>query len=355
MGISIQSIKIKPKPDFGRFLKALKRTGVPDRVPFYEIFSNIQPQVMADVLKKGDFKDEKAYLTRVNVDYQHRLGYDFVMEQAPVGFLVPASHAGETTEGKRNYVQAADSLIRNMEDFEKYAWPDFSKADFSQLERTAKILPEGMKIMPLGPGGVLENVMWIMGYEPMSYAFVEDEKLIAAMFNAVGSRIVKLAEVYAGLDFVGGMTIGDDMGFKTQTLISPEMMRQYVMPWHKKIVDVFHAKNKPIILHSCGQLERIYDDIIGCGWEGKHSFEDNIMPVWDFKVRYGKRITALGGFDMVKICRLSPDEIRKHTRFILDKCAPKGGYLFGTGNSVANYVPVENFLTAIEEAYNYGK
>ncbi len=355
MGISISNIKIKPKPDFQRVLKTLKRDMTTDRVPLYEIFSNIQETVMADIVKKGDFEDEASYLRKLNVEHQYRLGYDFVMERSDVGFPSPSAHQGSTKEGKINYRQAGDSMIKNMEDFEKYKWPDISKADFSSMEKTAKILPEGMKILPLGPGGVLENAMWIMGYESMSYAFVEDPALVRAVFDNVGSRLVELAGIYAGMDVVGGMTIGDDMGFKTQTLISPEMMREFVFPWHKKIVEAVHAHGKPVILHSCGQLERVYEDIIDCGWEGKHSFEDTITPVWDIKAKYGKRIALLGGFDMVKICRMNPAEIRKHTRYILDRCAPGGGYFFGTGNSVAKYVPAENYLTAIEEAFNYGK
>ncbi len=353
MGISINNIKIKPKPDFQRVLRALKRDPAIDRVPLYEIFSNIQETVMGDIIKKGDFKNEDAYMARVNVEYQYRLGYDFIMERSYMGFPLPSKHQGK--DGGIQYIQAGDSLVKNREDFEKYPWPDFSKADFSRLEEVAKILPEGMKVMPIGPGGVLENVMMIMGYEAMSYAFVETPDLVKDMFDEVGSRLVKFASIYASMDFVGGMTIGDDMGFKTQTLISPSMMREFVMPWHKKIVEAVHARGKPVILHSCGQLENIYQDIIACGWEGKHSFEDTITPVWDFKAKYGNKIAVLGGFDMVKICRMAPEEIRKHTRFILDKCAPGGGYFFGTGNSVAPYIPVQNFLTAIEEAFNYGK
>jgi uroporphyrinogen decarboxylase len=79
------------------------------------------------------------------------------------------------------------------------------------------------------------------------------------------------------------------------------------------------------------------------------------MPVWEFNKRFGDKISSFGGFDMNKICLMEPDDVRKHVRFLIDSCAANGGYAFGTGNSVANYVPVENFLTAVEEALLYGK
>jgi uroporphyrinogen decarboxylase len=40
-------------------------------------------------------------------------------------------------------------------------------------------------------------------------------------------------------------------------------------------------------------------------------------------------------------------------RRILEECAPGGGYLLGSGNSVTNYVPVENFLAMLDEGLKF--
>ncbi|MFH1824783.1 MAG: uroporphyrinogen decarboxylase family protein [Candidatus Firestonebacteria bacterium] len=353
--MNIDTIKIKPTPDFGRIEKALKRNEVPDKVPFYELFSNIEEKIIGDKIKKNDCKDELDYQLKTHITYQYKLGYDYLNAKANFFFTIPQTHTGDTKEGKRDYVKGTDSLISNEEEFEKYPWPDMNNIDFSPMERIKKMIPAGMKIIALSSGGVLENVMWIMGYEPMSYALIENPKLVKAVFEAVGSRIEKLIKTYASMDFVGAIAVGDDMGFKTQTMISPAMMREYVFPWHKRIVNISHSYRKPMILHSCGNLKEIYNDIIACGWDGKHSFEDTIEPIWEFKEKYSNKISCLGGFDMNKICRLSSEEIRKHTRFLIDKCSPSGGFAIGTGNSVANYVPPENLLTMLEEAFNYGR
>ena len=52
---------------------------------------------------------------------------------------------------------------------------------------------------------------------------------------------------------------------------------------------------------------------------------------------------------MDKLCRMSVADVRRHARFLLEKCAPGGGWALGTGNSVANYVPVESFLAMLDE------
>ena len=58
---------------------------------------------------------------------------------------------------------------------------------------------------------------------------------------------------------------------------------------------------------------------------------------------------------MDKISRMTLGDIRKHTRFLIDNCGKDGFYALGTGNSVADYVPAENFLAMAEETHNYGK
>jgi len=74
-------------------------------------------------------------------------------------------------------------------------------------------------------------------------------------------------------------------------------------------------------------------------------------PVWEAKRKWGDRIALLGGFDMDKLCRSTPEEVRAHTRLLIERCAVGGGWALGTGNSVADYVPAENFLAMLEVGY----
>ena len=92
------------------------------------------------------------------------------------------------------------------------------------------------------------------------------------------------------------------------------------------------------------------DDLIDwVGIDAKHSFEDVIMPAAEAKRRYGDRIAILGGVDVDYLSRHSVDEVRAYTRKVIEECAPGGGWALGTGNSVPNYVPVENYLAMLDE------
>ena len=89
------------------------------------------------------------------------------------------------------------------------------------------------------------------------------------------------------------------------------------------------------------------------GIDAKQSFEDSILPITSFMDTYGDRIAGLGGVDMDKLCRLDEPALRAYCRSILDHCMPKGRYAYGTGNTVANYVPIDNYLIMMDEGYRY--
>jgi uroporphyrinogen decarboxylase len=131
-------------------------------------------------------------------------------------------------------------------------------------------------------------------------------------------------------------------------------MREFVLPGHKLMAQMSHAAGRPYLLHSCGDLSAIEQDLIeNVGIDAQHSFEDTIVSVIDFKRQYGDRIAALGGIDMDFMCRASEGQVRQRVRDTLAACMPGGGYCLGTGNSVANYIPVDNYLAMLDEGRKF--
>jgi uroporphyrinogen decarboxylase len=156
------------------------------------------------------------------------------------------------------------------------------------------------------------------------------------------------------MDWVGGLWGSDDMGFRTGTLAAPHHLREYVLPHHKRLAQLAHDAGKIYLLHSCGNLLAIMDDLIDdVRIDGKHSYEDAIIPVAAFKRRFGHRVSVLGGIDVDVLARRSEDEVRAYVRSVLDEVMPGGGYVLGSGNSIANYVPPRNFLAMIDEGHRW--
>jgi len=349
--------------DFTRLEKALRREKPSKSLPQYDLFSNIIDTVLTAYGRKpldcqslsGPARHEAE--TRNKIEYMSLLGYDYVdLWQDRLGFFFtnPPKPSAETTEGSRHYITSHDFCFSDRAGLKSYPWPDPEKGDYGMLDRVATILPPGMKII-LSTRGILETTMDLLGHENICYLLYDDPDLVGEVFRAVGERYLRFFELGASHPAIGAVTYCDDMGFKTQTLLPPDVYRQHLFPWHKRINEVAHRAGKPTILHACGNLDKVMEDIIACGWDAKQSFEDNIEPIWEAKRKYGDRIALLGGFDVDKLCRMTEKEIRAHTRMLMERCGRDGGFALGTGNSVPNYIPVTNFLAMLDEGRRCNK
>lgn len=323
---------IRPEPDFAQFRKALLRDGVPDYVPFYELFAN--EETMEAIL--GRPVTDRAS----TIEFYYRAGYDYV-----------PTWPGCNLAGGSLVDRSTGYPISDWQLFESYPWPKPESISFAEFEQVAPALPEGM-MMVGQTGGIFESAEVLLGYEQLCLLLIDDPDLVAAVFDRLGELYVAMYRGMAQIEQVGALVISDDMGFKTQTMISPDDIRRYVLPWHTKLAAIAHEAGKPCILHSCGQLSAIMDDIIDVvRIDAKHSYEDAILPVTEFKRHYGGRIAVLGGFDLDRLCRSTEDEVRSYTRMLIEECGASGGYALGTGNSVPPYVPVQNYLAMLDEGW----
>jgi len=330
------------KPDYTQLLKVLKKQ-VPDRPTLFEFFLNTELYNLLDNGEAPTRGDAFDYL-RVAMYAYKNAGYDYVTVPASDFYFPTASKDHKATISLNE-----GNVIFDWASYEAYKWPSPANASTKQLEICDEDLPEGMKYIAFGPGGVLENVIGLTGYDNLCAMIYDEPELAKKIFDDVGSRLVEYYELCVEMDNVCALISNDDWGFKTQTMLSPTHMRQYVFPWHKKIVEVGHKHNKPVLLHSCGMLEEVMEDVIvDIGFDGKHSFEDVIMPVEEAYEKYKGRIALLGGLDVDFICTATKEEIATRARAMLEKTQAVGGYALGTGNSVPAYVPTENYLAMID-------
>jgi len=110
----------------------------------------------------------------------------------------------------------------------------------------------------------------------------------------------------------------------------------------------------PFLLHSCGNIFSVIEDIINvAGIDAKHSNEDEIAPFSIWQKKYGDRIAFFGGVDMSFLCQAGEDDIKEYVSNILSYSINYPGFAFGTGNSVPDYMPVENYLLMIKTAREF--
>lgn len=337
----------KRTPDFDQFLKAIKRKERPDHLPFYEHIAS--PGFIAGRTNTAFDKmgyDSPGYW-RIYVDFWLGMDYDCIPMEIPLNCPLTGGHFSAETHSIESESKV---VITNRDDFEKYDWPDIeTPINFRHFETVSKLLPDGVKIVGGVCGGPYEWVSMMLGVMGISYLLADDPELVEDVFRKIGDLHHSGVRQLATMDSVGALRQGDDLGFKSSTFLSPKHLNKMVFPIYRRMVEEAHANGKPFILHSCGNLAEVYDDLIDCGIDAKHSFEETILPVEDFKKQYGDRITPLGGLDVDLICRGTEEEIRSYTRNKIEKCFYDGFWTLGTGNSLTDYMPVENYMIVLDE------
>jgi len=329
-------------PDYRNLLKVLSGD-MPLRPTLFEFFLN--DPLYAFLLKKKTLE-----YTNINEYYMERTlaymtaGYDYVTILACDLAFNPNDHNSKDTISLNDATAVTDRIT-----FDSFNWPDASDFDYSRLDYVGERLPDGMKMVVYGPGGVLENVVSLMGYDNLCYAIYDDPSLVSDIFDRVGATLVEYYKTAIHRDDIVAVISNDDWGFNTQPMISSEHIRKYVLSWHREIVRTIHQAGKPAILHSCGNLEEVMEDIIDAGYDAKHSYEDNIVPVEDFYKKYSDRIAVLGGIDLDFVCRATPDEVYERSRKMI--LSAKKAYALGSGNSIPEYVPYENYMAMISAVY----
>lgn len=350
-----------PQPDADLFIQLLMGRQSRARPPLVEYLVDevVRKPICAQLLGRPwaangpDRASRIAYLDNF-IAFWHRLGYDFVRYEESLPFVkrsVVIADAAPGSDKQRAWADEHHGAIASWEDFERYPWPGVSDASFFAVEYINAHLPEGMGLMTCHAGGIFEQVSQIMSLEGLCLALYDQPDLVAAVTEKVGERMLAYYRHLRDLDGVIALFQGDDMGFRTGTLIHPDALRRHFLPWHKRFADLAHQRGLPYFLHSCGNLETIMEDLIQeVGIDGKHSYEDAILPVQGFQARYGDRIAVLGGMDLNLLTDGTPAQVRAHARYLMETCGARGRYAIGSGNSIPSYIPVENYLVMVDEA-----
>ena len=351
-------------PDWEGLVRCIGREGTPERVHYVELF--LDREVQDEICRRYGVLDElnpddPHFELRRAIAIQRFLGYDFVRAgveglNMPANRMTTADTADLAREGGRTFMDEHKGPISNWEEFEAYPWPDLDALTTNSLEWYEKNLPDDMCVIGSGGfGHFAEHLAWVMGLETLCYALFDQRDLVAAFSD----RLVEMYRVslkrILEFDRVKSVWGSDDMGFKTATLIGPDDLREFVLPGHKLMAQMSHDAGRHYWLHSCGNLSEIMEDLIeDVRIDAKHSFEDTIETVTEAKQQYGDRLSFIGGIDVDFMCRSTEAEVRQRVRKTLEECQSGGGYCLGSGNSVANYIPVDNYLAMLDEGRKFG-
>jgi len=336
------------EPDYHHLLQVLNNQR-PDRLPLYEhhIDAPFISKVLGETISSEGLKNHEleAYYRKV-IGFWQEMTYDGFDFEAAICDILPGHGA---------IMGGMAGPIQNREDFENYPWDDIPKIFWEtytpHFEAIRKTLPAGMRAYGGCGYGIFEASQDLVGYEYLCVMQCLDPDLFGDIFKRIGDlwELLWTGVIERYSDIFVFFRMGDDLGHKTSTLLEPDIIRQHIFPQYKKVIDLIHRSGKKFLLHSCGNIFPLMEDIINLGIDAKHSNEDQIAPFPVWIEKYSDRIGLFGGFDLNLLVLEKPETV---CQTVLDRGIQyrktAKGYGLGSGNSIPGYIPVDGFMAMIE-------
>ena len=257
-----------------------------------------------------------------------------------------------------------------VKDIEDYPWPNpLDPARYVGLkEKGDRVIHEEKRAFFLErmSSGMWEHAMWMTGYEKFFIDMVYNKKLV----HAIMSKILETKMQYweKALETVGErefiiMSCADDLGAQNGLLVSLDMYREMIWPYHKKLFEFAKSTAKGklyVFFHNDGAIYETIPLLIEAGVDILNPWQVSPKGMDDtakFKREYGKHLTIWGGScDTQRILPFgTPQEVRDETRRRIEDLAPGGGFIFAPIHIIQGEVPPENIVAWWETLQEYGQ
>lgn len=251
-----------------------------------------------------------------------------------------------------------------VRDIANFDWPDPTDPGYTRgLRERALSLRESTDcaIVMRVPSPFVHTTQFLRGFEDWFADLAGDPALATALFEATievtgGQATALLKEVG---DIVDIVAMGDDLGFQHGPMVSPEMYKRLMKPWHEKYFDILKQNTSAFIhFHCCGAISKLLDDLIDAGVDAINPVQVSATDMDSAKLvaEFGDRVSFWGGIDTQHVLpNGTPDEVRAEVKKRIGDMAPGGGYVFSAVHNIQPDVPLENILTMFEAAKEFGQ
>ena len=259
----------------------------------------------------------------------------------------------------------AEAPLRDatIDDLNKYLWPDLSHPSrFNGLAAEASTIQQkGYAVVTRGHF-LFEQIQRMRGMANWLTDLAADPEFAHALLRRV-TDLMKAG--LTGLLRAAGQNIdvifmGDDLGAQNAPLISPNMYRLIVKPYHAELIATIRALSKAkIMYHSDGNVIPLLEDFIDVGVDILNPIHVAAKDMGDtarLKRQFGDRLSFCGGIDTQRVLPYgTPDDVRREVRQRIKDLAPGGGYICASVHCLQPDVPLENVYAMFDEAVKSGK
>ena len=342
-----------------RVIAALERR-VTDRVPldFWAV-----PEVWNKLRAYFGTTDDERVLTALDIDIR-QFQPDYIgppIRKQPDGswFDAMGVHRRLVCNEFSTYEEYAGAPLgfaQNTKDLKLYdRWPNPDHFDFESLYQQIGNAHKTYYIK-LQTGGLFETAWALRGYEQFFMDMVMDPDIVHSIMGRLCDfycEYVRRAMQAAGNKYDMVYTY-DDIASQNGLLMSREMWRGLIRPYHVKLNSVIHGFGKTIMYHSCGAVYDLINELAGLPIEVLNPIQPAAagMDFARIKHNFGKKLCFHGGIDIQNTLPYGSEcEVRAAARQARSTLGKGGGYILTSAHYIQADTPVQNILVLFDEAH----
>lgn len=191
-----------------------------------------------------------------------------------------------------------------------------------------------------------ERAWTLRGMENLLMDFYENPAFVHELLNAIADY--NISQVKHALNYdIDAVYFGDDWGQQHGLLMGPEKWREFIKPVLKRMYETVRSSGKFVLIHSCGDVDELFDELYEIGVNCFNPFQPEVMDVEYLMKKYFGQLSFLGGMSTQQTLPYgSLQEVKNECSKLLS-LGSNGGYIFSPAHAIEGDVPVENMVEII--------
>jgi uroporphyrinogen decarboxylase len=235
-----------------------------------------------------------------------------------------------------------------------YSFPDPEDPRyFSDIPEKIERYADRFRVFQIG-FSLWERAWTLRGFTNMMTDFYDHPRFLRDLLGTICAYNITQVREAMRYD-IDAVYFGDDWGQQRGLQMGPKLWREFLFPELKRMYGAVRAQGRYVFIHSCGDVDELFDDLVSIGVNCFNPFQPEVMDIHALMDLYRGRLSFFGGLSTQRTLPYgTTEDVRCETEQLIEH-GRQGDFILSPAHDVEGDVPLENMLAFIETAQAYLK